>query len=129
MYPPVFATLKNDTAVAALLGGNPFRVFVPGEAPQGSSPQTPQPTYLVWQIIGGQPENYVGDVPDTDTHTVQMDVYAAQLSDARAVAKAVRDAIEPVAYVTGWLGESREVDTRLYRVSFQVDWITNRSIN
>lgn len=124
MYPPVFATLKNNTAVAALLGGNPFRVFVPGEAPQSV-----ESAYLVWQVIGGQPENYVGDSPDTDTHTVQMDVYAAQLSDARAVAKAVRDAIEPVAYVTGWLGESRESDTRLYRVSFQVDWISDRTIN
>lgn len=124
MYPPVFETLKNNTAVAALLGGSPFRVFVPGEAPQET-----KNTYLVWQMIGGQPENYVGDLPDLDSYTVQMDVYAATLSDARAVAKAVRDAIEPVAYVAGWLGESREVDTRLYRVSFQVDWITDRSIN
>ena len=129
MYPPVYDTLKGNTAVVALLGGNPFRVFVPGEAPQGTTPQQPQPSYLVWQVIGGLPDNYLGDVPDYDTFTIQMDVYADALSKARAVAKAVRDAIEPVAYITGWLGESRELDTRLYRVSFQVDWITNRSIN
>lgn len=122
MFPPVFETLNASAPVVALLGAAPLRVFVPGEAPQ----ETKQ-NYLTWQIVSGLPENYIGQVPDTDTHTVQLDIYAATLSDARAIAKVVRDAIEPVAYVTGWLGESRELDTRLYRVSFQVDWITNRS--
>lgn len=124
MYPPVFETLKDSAPVAALLGGTLFRVFVPGEAPQ----QT-QLSYLVWQVIGGQPANYLNEAPDNDLHTIQMDVYANTLSNSRAIAKVVRDAIEPVAYITGWLGESKELDTRLYRVSFQVDWITNRSIN
>lgn len=124
MYPPVFETLEGSAPVAALLGGTPFRVFVPGEAPQEITA-----SYLVWQIIGGLPGNLLNSVPDTDTHTVQMDVYAQTVTAARAIAKVVRDAIEPVAYITGWLGESRELDTRLYRVSFQVDWITNRSIN
>lgn len=124
MYPPVFETLKNNTDVVALLGSNPLRVYVPGEADQ----DTVRP-YLTWQIVSGLPENVLDKVPDIDSHTVQMDAYARTLSEARAVVKAVRNAIEIFAYITGWLGESKEVDTRLYRVSFQVDWFTQRNSN
>lgn len=124
MYPPLFAVLKDNTAVSALLGGDPYRVFVPGEAPEGI-----KLAYLTWQTIGGVPENYLGDKPDVDNFVTQLDAYAKTLTEARAVAKAVRDAVEAVAYVTQWLGENREPDTRLFRVSFQVDWITDRSIN
>lgn len=125
MYPPVYSTLEASADVVALLGSaSRLRVFVPGEAPQET-----KLSYLVWQTIGGVPENYIGTLPDLDTFAVQLDAYAATLGEARAIAKVVRDAIEPVAYITGWLGEGKDVDTRLYRVSFQVDWITNRSAN
>ena len=124
MYPPVFDVLKNDSAVVALLGSNPLRVFVPGEAEQ----ETLRP-YLVWQVISGQPQNFLNSRPDMDVHTVQIDVYGVTLTQSRLVAKAVRDAIEDDAYITGWLGESREVDTRLCRVSLQLDWFTTRNSN
>jgi hypothetical protein len=42
------------------------------------------------------------------------------------VALALRDAIEPAAYITAWLGEAIDPDTKNNRFSFQVDWIVLR---
>lgn len=121
MYPPVFETVAADTAAQALLGVNPTRFYPAGEAPQGvSSP------YAVWRTVTGFPENYLDKTPDIDTYTIQVEVFASTLSAARGAAEAVRDAVEPLAHIVAWRGESRDVDTRLYRFSFDVDWMVNR---
>lgn len=80
----------------------------------------------MWQRTFGSPENYLGDVPDGDSFTLLVDVYASSADSARAVAVALRDAIEPVAYITAWLGESIDPYTKNNRFSFQVDWIVPR---
>ncbi|SFY16254.1 DUF3168 domain-containing protein [Azotobacter vinelandii] len=120
MFPPIFSVVAADPAVTALLGSPP-RLYPFGEAPQGvASP------YAVWQVVGGSPENYLGQRPDIDGMTLQIDVYAAAASAARAVAAALRDAIEPHAYITRWSGENRDPDTSNYRTSFDVDWLVPR---
>lgn len=81
----------------------------------------------MWQIISGVPENYIGNIPDADSWTLQIDVYAETASHARDAALALRNAIEPVAYVTAWRGEAVDTETRNYRCSFDVDWIDNRT--
>lgn len=121
MYPPVFALAVAAPAVTALLGTNPTRLYPFGEAPQGVTKP-----YAVWQLVGGVPENYLGNVPDTDSYSVQIDVYADRASTARQVAEALRDAYEPKAYVANWNGESRDPDTNNCRISFDVDFITMR---
>lgn len=121
MYPPIFATCKASSAVTALLGTSPVRLYPFGEAPQGVA----RP-YAVWQGIGGSPENYLGQTSDVDLFSLQVDVYADSVDAARAVAAALRDAIEPVAHIVGWRGESREPDTNFFRYSFDVDWYVDR---
>lgn len=121
MFPPVFQTCAASAAVTALIGTTPVRLYPFGEAPQGVIYP-----YAVWQLVSGSPENYLGDRPDADSFTVQIDVYADTATSARNVAKALRDAIEPVAYVTSWRGESRDPDTKKYRFSFDVAWIVQR---
>lgn len=121
MYPPIFEVCAASSAVRSALGSNPVRLYLFGEAPQNvASP------YAVWQIIGGFPENYLGNVPDTDRFALQIDVYANSANDARNAVISIRDAVEPVAYVTGWRGETRDTETKKYRSSFDVDWIINR---
>lgn len=122
MAPPVFATVANDTGVQSLLGADPVRLWPFGEAGV-PSPVLP---YAIWQLIGGNPENYLGTLPDIDYFPIQIDVYALTASQAREVALVLRSAIEPFAHVTGYNGEFREVDTRNYRYSFNVDWFVNR---
>lgn len=121
MFPPVFATAAASSAVTTLLGTNPVRLYLFGEAPQGVTKP-----YAVWQTVSGFPENYLGQVPNADHWTVQIDVYAITASSARSVAQALRDAFEPVAYVTDWRGETRSAETNLYRYGFDVAWIKKR---
>jgi len=121
MFPPIFPAVAASSAVKALIGSNPVRFYQFGLAPQNV-----QKPYAVWQRMFGSPENYLGDVPDADSFTLLVDVYASSADSARSVALALRDAIEPVAYITTWLGESIDPDTKNNRFSFQVDWIVLR---
>ena len=121
MYPPIFATCKANAGVTALLGSSPVRLYLFGTAPQGVTKP-----YAVWQAVGGAPENFLGDRPDADSFTLQVDVYADTAATARSVAAAISYAVETVAHVTSWRGESREQETKDYRSSFDVDWIVPR---
>lgn len=119
MFPPIFPVVDASAACRALLraAGGPTRFYQFGLAPQN----VVKP-YAVWQRAFGAPENYLGNVPDVDSFTLQVDVYASSADSARAVALTLRDAIEPVAHITAWLGESVDPDTKNNRFSFQVDW-------
>lgn len=121
MAPPLFSVCAAASAVTALLGTSPVRLWPFGEAIQGAAKP-----YAVWQVFGGAPENYLGQVPDSDRFSIQVDVYAETVASARSVAEALRDAIEPHAHVTAWRGESRDTETRLFRFSFDVSWIVQR---
>lgn len=121
MHPPIFKTCAADAAVQAELGVNPTRLYPFGEAPEG----VVYP-YAVWQSIGGAPENYLGDPPDIDRFALQLDVYADTAESARAVGKALRDAIELHAHITRWGGERKDAATGRYRLSFDVDWWAHR---
>jgi len=121
MFAPINAVCALDAGVIAALGSAPQRLY-----PFGDAPQDGQKPYAVWQTIGGDPENYLAGRPDTDGYTLQVDVYATAGKDARAVAKAIRDAIELKAYIIRWGGESRDPSTKNYRYSFDVSWIVPR---
>lgn len=127
MYPPIFEAV-NVPSVRALLktGTGPLRFYLFGMAPQGVAYP-----YAVWRQVYGAPENYLGDRPDIDGFTTQIDVYAADVpgqrsESARAVAKALRDAIEGHAHITAWRGDSRDPDTKSYVFTFEADWLTPR---
>jgi hypothetical protein len=127
MTPPIFAAVDVAPVRALLKSGNgPLRFYAWGMAPQNVTYP-----YAVWRFAGGLPENYLGDVPDIDSFSLQIDVYAADVQGQRSemtrrVAEALRDAIEPVAHITAWRGESRDPDTKSYRFTFDVDFWTPR---
>lgn len=121
MFPPIFSVCAASSAVRALLGEKPLRLYEFGEADQ----KTPLP-YAVWQTITGGPENYLGQRPDMDLFTIQVDVYGTDKTVVRNAAKALRDAIEPVAHITSYGGEGRDPDTKNYRYLFTVDWWVKR---
>lgn len=125
MYPRIFEAV-NIPAVQALLkhSGGPLRFYLFGRAPQGVAYP-----YAVWRQVFGTPENYLGDSPDIDSFSVQVDVYASQSQGAdtcRKIAKALRDAIEPHAHITAWIGDGQDPETKSYTFTFQVDWLTPR---
>ncbi|UHQ21887.1 DUF3168 domain-containing protein [Lysobacter sp. 5GHs7-4] len=117
MYPPLFDTCEASPEVRARLGFAPVRIYPHGAAPQGVA----RP-YAVYQIVTGLPANYLGDLPDCDSYTTQVDVYGSDPESTAAAARSMRDALEPVAYVGAWRGQFKDPDTTLYRYSFDVDW-------
>jgi hypothetical protein len=119
-YPPLHVECASDTSVLALLGSPP-RLY-----PFGEAREAPVYPYVVWQTVYGQPENYLGQLPDADSFGTQIDVYAKTWSSARNVAAAVQAAIEPVAYVTAYHGEMKDIEAKSFRISFTVEWIVNR---
>ena len=122
MTPPIFLLCSQAAAVTALLGsGANLRLYSFGEAPEGVTKP-----YAVWQLVSGEPENYLAGRPDADGFTLQVDVYAASSTSARQVRDAIRDAIELDAYITRWGGETRDSATKNYRASFDVDWWMQR---
>lgn len=122
-YPPIYALAKASAEVRGFLYGpnGPLRFYLFGEADQA----TVKP-YAVWQTVGGSPENYINQTPDADTWATQVDVYGKTPAQSRDIAKALMDAFEPVAHVTSYNGEYKEVETKLFRFSFTVDWWTLR---
>lgn len=124
MFPPIYPLVAASPAAVALLktGQGPVRFYQFGLAPQGVAKP-----YAVWQRVFGSPENYLGSLPDQDLFTVQVDVYATTADAARTVALALRDAIEPAAHITQWLGETVDQDTGSNRFSFQCDFFVPRT--
>lgn len=121
MTPPIFPVVAASAAVRAALGTAPVRFF-----PFGAASQNVALPYAVWQTVGGAPENYLGNLPDADVCTVQVDVYAADPDSAAAATLALRDAIEPHAHITLWLGGKRDDATGRWRATFRLDWIVQR---
>lgn len=114
MLPPVYQILSADEAVAAIVGN---RIGAHAEVPQ----DTARP-YVTWQLITGAPENSLSDLPDIDSMQVQINCWHQTDAGVRALAQAVRGAIEPHAHVTGYPVNQRETDTRLFWIAIQADW-------
>lgn len=121
MYPPIFVTVKDDATVQASFGSSPCRVY-----PFGKVEENTTLPYAAWRTISGLPENYLGTLPDIDSWSIQIDVYASTATAARDGAEALRDAIEGSAHIVAWRGESQDPQTKNYRYSFDVDWFVNR---
>lgn len=112
--------VTNDPVVTALIGTSPTRFW-----PFASSPQKGQAgygvPYGVFQSVYGTPENYLNELPDIDNLGVQVDSYGLTASSARAVAKALRNSLEPHGHVVSYNGEERDSETGLYRVGFTIE--------
>lgn len=118
---PFYQVCKADPAVLALLGAPEPRIYAFGEAPQ----QVAKP-YAVYQGIGGHPYNMLNCRPDADQISLQVDVYATTQAVSTNIAKAIRYAVELQSYLTLYVGNLRDEDTKLYRTSFHLDWLVER---
>lgn len=123
MTPAIFSMVAASPACIALLGAPPKMRFVEfGEAVQGT---TGEP-YAVWQLISGLPANYLGQLPDIDDARIQVDCYASQQLVARALAIAIRDAIEPHAHMTNYAQRPRDATTRNFGYLMDFEFFTPR---
>lgn len=124
MNAPIYKVAKQSAAVLALLGGPDPRLYPWGWNDDGKSPVAYP--YAVFQVVTGNPENYLAGRPDADSVTLQVDVYAKTAASARNVAAALREAIELDCYITSWRGEDRDTETKSFHIGFDTDWIVQR---
>lgn len=122
MFPPVFQILKASPAVTAILGAIP-KAYEFAAAPAGTVPP-----YVAWSAVGADPQNSLGEAPETDLFPLQLDCYAATSPQAKALALAVRDAMEPHAALTGVPVNLREAETGFYRIALQFDYWMQRGM-
>lgn len=122
MTPAIFPIISAAPAVTALLGTSPVRFYPFGEATQN----TPKP-YAVWQMPTSVPANYLGQLPDMDDARVQVDVYGDSQSSVIAVAKAIRNAIEPHADLLLAADRGRDPTTRNYGFMMEFEFFTART--
>lgn len=121
MFPPIFSLAKAEPTVTAVFGTTVTRVWPFGEAPAKGSAGFELP-YAVWQSISIVPENFVTDAPNTDSMSVQVDVYAATAAGAREGARVLRDLYQRTAQVASMREWPRETDTNHYRYQLDIDF-------
>lgn len=115
MLPPIYQRLQAVPALVALVS---TRIYRHGSVPQDSATAP----YITWALVGAEPANTLSETPSRDRQSVQVDIYSLDDTQVEQIATLVRDSIEPVAHMTGIIVDSRETDTKLYRMSLQFDW-------
>lgn len=81
-----------------------------------------KPPYVVWQIVSSDPAMYLDAPSDLDGVLIQIDIYALKKSEARQIARAVRQAIESDCYITSYSGVERDPETNLHRIRLDTSW-------
>jgi len=118
MLPPIYTILTASSSVTNLVGTRIYR--------HGSAPQNVAKPYITWFVVNGQPENQISGTPCTDRDTVQIDIWSEADSEISTVALAVRNALDVAGHANSLSINSRELDTRLYRIGFQAEIIQSR---
>lgn len=123
MLPDVF-TLLATTAIKAIVGTNPARIYRHGKAPQGVTAP-----YITWFLISATPENTLSETPAVDQDSVQVNLWGkndgskASEDQLNALAVLVRDAIEEDHHITSVFNDDLDSTTERPRISFiYTDW-------
>jgi hypothetical protein len=122
---PIFQYVAGSDAAKALIGFEPVRFWPFAEAPQPTDDLYGLP-YAVWQIVYGNPQNYLSGEPDADNVGIQVDAWARTPEEARQVRDALRYALEPFGVVTTYNPDDRDRATGLYRGSFTIEFWSDR---
>lgn len=120
LLPDVYAVLAGDGPVAAILGAEPA-VYAHGLADNGAVAP-----YIVWSVVGDEPQTNLSDAHGTDRLQLHVDCYHPEDVPCEQLAEAVRDALERVSTFTGIAIDEREEDTGLYRIGMGFDWWLGR---
>lgn len=118
MFPNVYATLRSNAEVVAIVGENIGR--------HGSMPQDIDPPYITWFVVSDSPHNTLSEPPQSDFNSVQIDCWSSTDAQVASLARAVREALDAAGHHNRVVVDQRERDTKLYRVGIEADPITQR---
>lgn len=116
----LFPLIKNSPECTALLGSNPVRFFEFGTAPQLETLP-----YATFQLINGTPYNKLSGPADADQITYQIDAWAKTSGELKAVANAIREAIEHDGYVV-FFNSGKDDESGLFRYTLRFQSINLR---
>ena len=112
MMVPLIQSLLQDAEAVRQLLGDPVRLW-PGNAPQ----DTPLP-YTTWDVVGGSPAASMSEPPPADGWRVRITVWGDSLSQANAVAVAIRAEVERVGSIESYNPTPASDDTDAMGISF-----------
>lgn len=123
MFAPLYDTCQADSTVQGLLGDSDgaLRLY-----PFNLAPKDAALPYVTWQNVSGVPTNFLADNPDSDSFSVQVNVWGTTTSEVMDVTRAIRDAIQEVCYIVRWGNQARDAQTLAFGYDFDVDWLTYR---
>lgn len=121
MNPNLFPLLNASPTVKSLLGENPLRVY-----PYGKAPDEVLKPYAVYSVYNANPENYLDCTPDIDNKGTQISIYAETSSDLESCYNAVRDVLEPHAYMSSFSTPDIDADTDLFSCRMEFDFWDER---
>lgn len=119
--PKIFPILNANAGVKTLLGTNPLRFF-----PWAEAPQSPVKPYAVYSVYSGVPENYLGDLPDMDRKSTQIDIFAESGGSCNSCFIAIRNALESYGHMVGFNTPVLDKDTKLYRATLDFEFLEDR---
>lgn len=105
----LFQLIKQSPACTAVLGDNPIRFFE-----FGTAPQLEQLPYATFQLINGTPFNKLSGPAGADQITYQIDAWAKSTSEIKALAHAIREAIEDSGYIV-FFNTGKDDESGLFR--------------
>ena len=91
---PIYQWLRESSIVLALLG-EPSRIY------RTVAPQDEEYPLIVWQVVAGVSENYLGERPGIDNVIVQIDVYGRDEQELDTLMTAVCYALETHGHQRG----------------------------
>lgn len=118
---PLLFPLLNVPALHPYVGVKPARIYDFGEAPQGTDA-----AYITFFQVTDQPHEQISGAPCSDNVTMQVDCYSKDRAECRAMAVSVRRIFDGLGHSNRMIIQAREADTKLYRISFEVEIFENR---
>lgn len=124
MLPPVFPVIAT-AEVKAIVGTTPARIYDFNSAPQDAIKP-----YITFTNVTNAPFEQLSGAPRGDFDTVQIDMYAGPDESGkvqiRMLALAVRKALDDAGIANRLIIQTRETDTKLFRISIEADFIHSR---
>lgn len=116
----IFNLFYQDDELKKLLThkGMP-QIFSGGLAPLGGSLP-----YVTWQIISKVPTQTMGNKTKNNRSRIQFDIYSSDERQALQIQKLFNQRLERIGYVLRSAGPMREPETKHYRISQDVSFIT-----
>jgi len=116
--PNVYQTLRANSTVVSTVGARIYR--------HGSAPQDVEKPYITWFLVSGNPYDNVSTSPCGDSDTIQIDCWAETDNNIETLAYAVRSALDSAMISNRIIINTRETDTKLYRIALEADFIRSR---